>query len=111
MTGTDGLAAVERGERLLSEALVGLAGPDRDAFTRFYDLTAHHLLGIVLEASPGGPATGDALLTVYLELWRRAPAYDPAADAGLWILEVVRDALDDRPQEAGPAGSRMSRGG
>ncbi|MBW6522773.1 sigma-70 family RNA polymerase sigma factor [Sphingomonas sp. RHCKR47] len=91
---TDALAR----RKALITALAESAGGDRRAFRHVYDMTAPKLFGICLRICGERQAAEDVLQEVYLIIWRRAGAYEPArGNPVTWLCTIARNrALDWR---------------
>lgn len=86
----------------LTRALVDTAAEDRDAFRQVYRLTSAKLFGICLRICGERQAAEDVLQDVYVQVWRRAGAYEPGRASPItWLAAIARNrALDWRRAHA-----------
>lgn len=86
----------------LTRALVDTAAEDRDAFRQVYRLTYAKLFGICLRICGERQAAEDVLQDVYVQVWRRAGAYEPGRASPItWLAAIARNrALDWRRAHA-----------
>lgn len=86
----------------LTAALVGTGAEDRAAFQRVYRLTSAKLFGICLRICGERQAAEDVLQDVYVQIWRRAGAYEPGRGSPItWLATIARNrALDWRRAHA-----------
>src|ERR1700757_2247710 len=83
-----------------------VAHGDRAAFATVYDLTKTRVYGLVMRVLRDPGYSEETTQDVYLEVWRTAPAYDPAKGTALaWLLTVAHRRAIDRVR-AEQAGSR-----
>ncbi|KTT75490.1 RNA polymerase sigma factor [Sphingomonas endophytica] len=84
--------------RILTHALVETGAEDRAAFQRLYRLTSAKLFGICLRICGERQAAEDVLQEVYVQVWRRAGAYEPGRASPItWLATIARNrALDWR---------------
>ena len=89
------------------DVLLGrVAHGDRAAFATVYDLTKTRVYGLVMRVLRDPGYSEETTQDVYLEVWRTAPAYDPAKGTALaWLLTVAHRRAIDRVR-AEQAGSR-----
>lgn len=82
----------------LIEALTACGAGDRKAFRQLYDTTAAKLFGVCLRICGERQAAEDVLQEVYLIIWKRASAYEPARGSPItWLCTIARNrALDWR---------------
>jgi RNA polymerase sigma-70 factor (ECF subfamily) len=81
----------------LSAALVRVAAGDRQALHEVYRATSAKLLGVCLRILHDRSESEDVLQDVYITVWRRAGAYDPArGGATAWLCAVARNRAIDR---------------
>jgi RNA polymerase sigma-70 factor (ECF subfamily) len=83
--------------------LLGRIGQgDVAAFRTLYDRVAAKLLGACLRILSERGEAEDALQEVFLTIWRRAAAFDPArGSANAWLLTLARNAAIDRLRARG----------
>ncbi len=82
----------------LIAALTQSGNGDRQAFRLVYDMTAPKLFGVCLRICGERQAAEDVLQEVYLIIWKRASAYEPARGNPItWLCTIARNrALDWR---------------
>ncbi len=81
----------------ISEALLGVARKDRAALRQLYALAAPKLTGLLMRMLKEKTEVEDALQDVFIRVWDRAPAFDPAKGTGLnWLCAVARNHALDR---------------
>lgn len=102
MTGIETPAADPR-RAILAAALAQCGTGDRAAFRRVYELTSAKLFGICLRICGERQAAEDVLQEVYLIVWRRAAAYEPARSHPVtWLATIARNrSLDWRRSPQG----------
>lgn len=86
----------------LIEALVRTGDEDRSAFRDLYALTSAKLFGICYRICGERQAAEDVLHDVYLTIWKRAGAYEPARASPItWLATIARNrAIDWRRAQA-----------
>jgi len=75
---------------------------DRAAFQQLYRMTSAKLFGICLRICGERQAAEDVLQDVYVQVWRRAGAYEPGRASPItWLATIARNrALDWRRAHA-----------
>jgi RNA polymerase sigma factor (sigma-70 family) len=80
----------------LASLMSSVAGRDRSAFKRMYDLTSARLFGVVLRIVRDRAAAEEVLQDVYLRIWERASTYRPEIAAPLaWMVSIARHRAID----------------
>lgn len=80
----------------LVEALVRTGDEDRTAFRDLYALTSAKLFGICYRICGERQAAEDVLHDVYLTIWKRAGAYEPARSSPItWLATIARNRAID----------------
>ncbi len=80
----------------LVEALVRTGEEDRAAFRDLYSLTSAKLFGICYRICGERQAAEDVLHDVYLTIWKRAGAYEPARASPItWLATIARNRAID----------------
>lgn len=80
----------------LEDQLRAIAQGDRDAFRALYEHVSPRLFAIVLRILGDRGHAEDVLQEVFLRIWRRAGAYDPARGTPLaWLSVIARNAALD----------------
>ena len=86
----------------LADALLRTGHEDRDAFRIVYSLTSNKLFGICFRICGERSAAEDVLADVYLAIWKRAGAWEPARGSPItWLAAIARNrAIDWRRAQA-----------
>ena len=94
------MLATEKSE--LEGLLLAVAGGDRAAFRRLYELTAPKLLGTILRIVRVRASAEEILQDVYLRVWQNAGSFSPeTAPARAWMNSIARNrAIDVVRQKA-----------
>ena len=80
----------------LVETLVRTGEEDRAAFRDLYSLTSAKLFGICYRICGERQAAEDVLHDVYLTIWKRAGAYEPARASPItWLATIARNRAID----------------
>ena len=81
----------------LERALEAVANGDRAAFEIVYQRTSVKLFGITLRILPERQEAEEVLQEVYLTVWQRAGAFDPARGTAMtWLITLARNRALDR---------------
>lgn len=97
MAEREGGAGVSLSGDALASALARVANGDRRALDALYRATSAKLLGVCLRILHDRSESEDVLQEVYLTVWRRASAFDPArGGATAWLCAVARNRAIDR---------------
>lgn len=81
----------------LEHALEAVATGDRAAFELVYRRTSVKLFGVALRILPERQEAEEVLQEVYLAVWRRAGAFDPARGTAMtWLITLARNRALDR---------------
>ena len=87
MPGSDSSAAL----------VVAIAAGDRDAFSRFYDLTAPIAFGLIRRVLRDPEAAADVLQEVFWQVWQEAGRYDPKRGSPeAWVVMRAKTRAIDR---------------
>jgi RNA polymerase sigma-70 factor (ECF subfamily) len=106
MTGSAGRASD------LDALLRRVARQDVDAFARFHDDTRSRVYGLVTRVLRDPGYSEETTQDVYLQVWRNAGGYDPAAGSALaWLLTLAHRRAVDRVRAEQAAAQRDSRYG
>jgi RNA polymerase sigma-70 factor (ECF subfamily) len=106
MRGSEGETGAEISPAALAAALTRVAGGDRSALETVYRATSAKLLGVCLRILKDRNESEDVLQDVYMTVWRRAGAYDPArGGATAWLCAVARNRAIDRVRARRPSDS------
>ena len=77
---------------LLSRVALG----ERSAFTRLYEKTSAHLLGVILRITRNREVSEDILQEVYVKVWHAASTFDARlSQAMTWLTRIARNAAID----------------
>lgn len=80
----------------LAALMRAVAGRDRGAFARLYDLTSSKLFGIALRILGNRSLAEDALQDVYIKIWRDAERFDTARGGAMaWMTVMTRNHAID----------------
>ncbi|HMB85211.1 MAG TPA: sigma-70 family RNA polymerase sigma factor, partial [Methylomirabilota bacterium] len=70
---------------------------DRDAFSRFYDLTAPMAFGLIRRVLRDPEAAAEVLQEVFWQVWQDAPRYDPTRGTPeAWLVMRAKTRAIDR---------------
>lgn len=96
----------------LDDLLRRVAQRDVDAFAAFYDHTRARVFGMVTRVLRDPGYSEETTQDVYLQVWRNAGNYDPAAGSPLaWLLTLAHRRAVDRVRSEQAATVRESRWG
>jgi RNA polymerase sigma-70 factor (ECF subfamily) len=85
-----------------SQLLQRIARQDREALAQLYDRYSGILYSLLQRALNHRPEAGDVLEDVFVEIWRRARAYDTALGKPFtWVLGVARRKAIERMRTLG----------
>lgn len=86
----------EHRNRTLAALLTACAAGDHSAFARLYQLTSPNLYAVTLRILKQEERAQECLQDAYINVWRRADAYDATKSAPMtWLVSIVRNrALD-----------------
>jgi RNA polymerase sigma-70 factor (ECF subfamily) len=77
--------------------LAAIAAGDRDAFSRFYDLTAPMAFGLIRRMLRDPEAAAEVLQEVFWQVWQDASRYDPARGTPeAWLVMRAKTRAIDR---------------
>jgi RNA polymerase sigma-70 factor (ECF subfamily) len=89
-------------QRALYDALAGVAGGDRGAFSSLYLATAGKLLATTRRILGNGSAAEDALQEAYVRIWRHAGDFDASIASPIaWMTTIARHAAIDMLRSTG----------
>ena len=96
----------------LDELLRQVARRDVDAFASFYDQTRARVFGLVTRVLRDPGYSEETTQDIYLQVWRTADAYNPAAGSPLsWLMTIAHRRAVDRVRSEQAASQRESRYG
>ena len=96
----------------LDELLRRVARRDVDAFAAFYDRTRARVFGLVTRVLRDPGYSEETTQDIYLQVWRNADSYDPAAGSPLaWLMTLAHRRAVDRVRSEQAASQRESRYG
>jgi RNA polymerase sigma-70 factor (ECF subfamily) len=77
--------------------IAAIAAGDRDAFSRFYDLTAPMAFGLIRRVLRDPEAAAEVLQEVFWQVWQDAPRYDPTRGTPeAWLVMRAKTRAIDR---------------
>jgi RNA polymerase sigma-70 factor (ECF subfamily) len=86
----------------LADDLMKVAGGDRSAFAEVYRSTSGKLFGICLRILDNRSEAEEALQEAYVNVWRKAEAFDPARSSPItWLAALARNKAIDRLRARG----------
>jgi len=81
----------------VDEALVRVAGGDREAFAVVYDALAARVFGLVLRVLVDRSQAEEVTQEVFVDMWRKAQSFDPARGSAIgWSLALAHSKAVDR---------------
>nr|WP_090275645.1 sigma-70 family RNA polymerase sigma factor [Mycolicibacterium komanii]CRL68676.1 sigma-70 family RNA polymerase sigma factor [Mycolicibacterium komanii] len=96
----------------LDELLRRVAEQDVEAFATFYDRTRARVFGLVSRVLRDPGYSEETTQDIYLQVWRTATAYDPAAGSPLaWLMTLAHRRAVDRVRSEQAATQREDRYG
>jgi RNA polymerase sigma-70 factor, ECF subfamily len=96
----------------LDALLRRVARRDADAFATFYDDTRARVYGLVTRVLRDPGYSEETTQEVYLQVWRSADNFDPAAGSALsWLMTLAHRRAVDRVRSEQAASQRDSRYG
>lgn len=91
------MSPVVPGSESSSALIAAIAAGDRDAFSRFYDLTAPMAFGLIRRVLRDPEAAAEVLQEVFWQVWQDAPRYDPTrGTAEAWLVMRAKTRAIDR---------------
>ena len=107
------LASTLRGVTADLDAMLRrVAEQDVEAFAAFYDHTRARVFGLVLRVLRDPGYSEETTQDVYLQVWRNAATYNPAAGTPLaWLMTLAHRRAVDRVRSEQSASQRESRYG
>ena len=88
---------VVRGSESSADLLAAIAAGDRDAFSRFYDLTAPMAFGLIRRVLRDPEAAAEVLQEVFWQVWQDASRYDSARGTPeAWLVMRAKTRAIDR---------------
>jgi RNA polymerase sigma-70 factor (ECF subfamily) len=94
----------EARRKQLAAAIRRVAGGDRAALRLVYDATAAKLFGVCLRILKDRSEAEDVLQDVYLNIWRKAAAFDETRASPItWLVAIARNRAIDRLRARGAA--------
>ena len=94
----------EARRKQLAAAIRRVAGGDRAALRLVYDATAAKLFGVCLRILKDRSEAEDVLQDVYLNIWRKAAAFDETRASPItWLVAIARNRAIDRLRQRGAA--------
>jgi RNA polymerase sigma-70 factor, ECF subfamily len=88
---------VAPGSQSSTALIAAIAAGDRDAFGRFYDLTAPMAFGLIRRVLRDPEAAAEVLQEVFWQVWQDAPRYDPTRGTPeAWLVMRAKTRAIDR---------------
>jgi len=88
---------VTPGSESSAALIAAIAAGDRDAFSRFYDLTAPMAFGLIRRVLRDPEAAADVLQEVFWQVWQDASRYDPTRGSPeAWLVTRAKTRAIDR---------------
>jgi RNA polymerase sigma factor (sigma-70 family) len=88
---------LDSNRKLLAAALVGVGSGDRNALQTVYRLTSAKLFAVCLRILGERSEAEDALQEVFMAVWLKAAAFDPALSSPMtWLIAIARNRSIDR---------------
>jgi RNA polymerase sigma-70 factor (ECF subfamily) len=85
------------GSEMLPALIARIATGDRDAFSRFYDLTAPMAFGLIRRVLRDPEAAAEVLQEVFWQVWQDAAQYDPKRGSPeAWLVMRAKTRAIDR---------------
>jgi RNA polymerase sigma-70 factor (ECF subfamily) len=85
------------GSEASASHVAAIAAGDRDAFGRFYDLTAPIAFGLIRRVLRDPEAAADVLQEVFWQIWQEAGRYDPSRGSPeAWVVMRAKTRAIDR---------------
>ncbi|MCV7000167.1 sigma-70 family RNA polymerase sigma factor [Mycolicibacterium alvei] len=96
----------------LDALLRRVARRDVEAFAEFYDHTKSRVFGLVTKVVRDPGYSEETTQEIYLQVWRSAGGYDPAAGSPMaWLMTLAHRRAVDRVRTEQAASQRESRYG
>lgn len=96
----------------LDALLRRVARRDVDAFAELYDHTRSRVFGLVIRVLRDPGYSEETTQDIYLQVWRTADSYDPAAGSPMaWLMTLAHRRAVDRVRAEQAASQRESRYG
>jgi len=93
---------LDRNRKLITTALAAAGRGDRDALQTVYRLTAAKLFAVCMRILGERSEAEDALQEVYMTVWRKAAAFDPALSSPMtWLIAIARNRAIDHLRARG----------
>lgn len=90
----------DTGSQPLNRTLAAVGQGDREAFAALYRATSSRLFGVILRMVRDRAEAEDLLQDVFVNIWRRADAFDPTrGNAMTWLITMARNRTIDRLRE------------
>jgi RNA polymerase sigma-70 factor (ECF subfamily) len=87
---------LDRKRKLITAALAAAGRGNRDALQTVYRLTAAKLFAVCMRILGERSEAEDALQEIYMTVWRKAAAFDPALSSPMtWLIAIARNRAID----------------
>src|SRR5258708_32856280 len=91
------MPSVAPGSESSAALIAAIAAGDRDAFSRFYDLTAPMAFGLIRRVLRDPEAAAEGLQEVFWQVWQDPPRYEPTAGTPeAWLAIRAKTQAIDR---------------
>jgi RNA polymerase sigma-70 factor, ECF subfamily len=88
---------VTPGSESSAALIAAIAAGDREAFSRFYDLTAPMAFGLIRRVLRDPEAAAEVLQEVFWQVWKEASRYDPTRGSPeAWLVTRAKTRAIDR---------------
>ncbi|AKM31996.1 RNA polymerase subunit sigma-24 [Pandoraea faecigallinarum] len=93
-------ARIAQEREALNAILAAVARHDRTAFATLYRRSSARIFSVILRVVNDRVEAEDLLQDVYINVWRRAAAFDPARGTAMtWLISLARNRAIDRLRE------------
>ena len=85
----------------LGAMLIAVANEDREAFAALYRKTSARIFGVIVRMVSDRAEAEDLLQDVYINVWRRASAFDATRGTAMtWLITLARNRVIDRLRQS-----------
>jgi RNA polymerase sigma-70 factor (ECF subfamily) len=93
---------LDHNRKLITASLAAAGGGDRNALQTVYRLTATKLFAVCMRILGERSEAEDTLQEVYMTVWRKAGAFDPALSSPMtWLVAIARNRAIDHLRARG----------
>jgi RNA polymerase sigma factor (sigma-70 family) len=102
------LAALKKAH--MADLMSRISLGDRAAFRTLYEVSAAHLLGVILRIQGNRAVAEEVLQEVFVTVWQSAQSFNPAlSQAATWLSSVARNRAIDSLRRAQSAPQTVNR--